>query len=223
MPDQATTDNRREIHLRGETAAVLFIRQERDRQGQPTSGEHGHQPTVTERTDEPIERHRREVIKHRTQLQAQAVMGGQEGIASDLRAPLAIAQDEVGEHGEYRAARRTLETPDGEPTQADPDVMRVARQASAPVTGRLVGEWKAEGQEKGEDAFDKRLAITKQLIVGGFILEIDRNGTIFTCPIGGFGHGSPQVMRSQSLMGYHAGNILKLQAYCERLRALPRN
>jgi hypothetical protein len=29
-------------------------------------------------------------------------------------------------------------------------------------------------------------------------------------------------MRFQSLMGYHAGNILKLQAYC-RLRALPRN
>jgi hypothetical protein len=32
-----------------------------------------------------------------------------------------------------------------------------------------VGEWKAEGQEKGEDAFDKRLAIAKQLKVGGFI------------------------------------------------------
>jgi hypothetical protein len=117
-------------------------------------------------------------------------MGCQEGIASDFRSHLAIAQDEVGEHGEYRATRRALETPDGEPTQADPDVMRVARQASAPVTCRLVCELKAEGQEKGEDAFDKRLAIAKQLKVGGFILEINGEGSVFASLASGVAHGS---------------------------------
>ena len=51
--------------------------------------------------------------------------------------PGLLIYNEVGEHGEYRATRGALETPDGEPTQADPDVMRVARQAPPSATGRL--------------------------------------------------------------------------------------
>jgi hypothetical protein len=62
--------------------------------------------------------------------------------------------------------------------------VRVARQAPASLTGRLVGELKAEGQEKGEDAFDKRLAIAKQLKVGGFILEINSDSAVFSCRFG---------------------------------------
>jgi hypothetical protein len=55
---------------------------------------------VAERTDETRERHRRDRIEHRTQLQAQAAMGRQQGSARDLRSHLAIAQDEVREHRE---------------------------------------------------------------------------------------------------------------------------
>ena len=44
-------------------------------------------------------------------------MGGQQGIAGDLRAHLAIAQDEVRQDGEHRFTRRALDPPDGDPTQ----------------------------------------------------------------------------------------------------------
>src|ERR671936_7394 len=37
-----------------------------DRQRQPTSGEHGHQTVVAERTDEAIERHGRDMADHGT-------------------------------------------------------------------------------------------------------------------------------------------------------------
>ena len=105
-------------------------------------------------------------------------MGGQQGIAGHLRAHLAIAQDEVRQDREHRFARGALDTPDGEPTQADTGIMGVARQAPAAATGGLVGELKAEGEEKGEDEFDKRLAIAQELKVGRFILEIDGDGAV---------------------------------------------
>ena len=69
--------------------------------------------------------------------------------------------------------------------------MRVARQAPAAATGRLVFELKAQGQEKGEHAFDKRLAIAKQLKVGRFVLKIDGDGPVFAGLAGGVAHGSP--------------------------------
>jgi hypothetical protein len=49
--------------------------------------------------------------------------------------------------------------------------MGVTREAPTTATGGLVEELKAQGQDKGEDAFDKRPAIVKQLNVGGFILN----------------------------------------------------
>src|SRR5262249_6365987 len=61
-----------------------------------------------------------------------------------------------------RFARCTLDTPNSEPTQADTGVMGVTRQAPTATTSRLVCQLKTQGQEKGEDAFDKGLAITKQ-------------------------------------------------------------
>ena len=69
--------------------------------------------------------------------------------------------------------------------------MRVARQASAPVTCRLVCELKAEGQEKGEDTLEKGLAITKQLKVGRFVLEIDGESPVFAGLASGVAHGLP--------------------------------
>ena len=132
------TDNRGQIHLVGETVAVLLIGQEIDGQRQPTPGQHRHQTLVAERTDQAIEGHGRDMVEDRAQLQTEAAMGGQQGIAGHLRAHLAIAQDEVREDREHRSARGALETPDGEPTQTDTDIMGVARQAPAAATGRLV-------------------------------------------------------------------------------------
>ena len=51
-------------------------------------------------------------------------------------------------------------------------------------------ELKAEGQEKGEDAFDKRLAIAKQLKISSFILEINGEGSIFAGLASGVAQGS---------------------------------
>src|SRR5688500_13139065 len=98
----------------------------------------------------------------RTEFQTQSAVSGQQGIAGPLRSHLAIAQDKVRQDGEHGLALRTLETPDGETTQPDTDIMGVARQAPAPATGRLMLELKAKGQEKGEDTFDKRLAVAKE-------------------------------------------------------------
>src|SRR5262249_4176044 len=103
---------------------------------------------------------------HRAQLQTETTIGGQERITSHLRAHLAIAQDEVGQDSEHRMTRRALETPDGHATQAHSEIMRVARQRSATTTHRLVFELKAEGQDACDHAFDKRLAIAKELKVG---------------------------------------------------------
>jgi hypothetical protein len=66
---------------------------------------------------------------------------------------------------------RALDTPDGETTQPEPEVMGVTRQAPSAATARLVGELKAQGQEESHDAFDKRLAVAKQLKVGSLRSE----------------------------------------------------
>ena len=68
---------------------------------------------------------------------------------------------------EHRFTCGALDTPDGEPTQADTGVMGVTRQAPASATGRFVRELKAKRQEKSEDTLDKRFAIVKQTKVGG--------------------------------------------------------
>jgi hypothetical protein len=118
-------------------------------------------------------------------------MGGQEGIARDLRSHLAIAQDEMRQHGEHGFTCRALYPPDGQSTQPDAPIMGVTRQASASLTGRLVGELKAKGHHESEDTLEKRLAIVKQLIVGGFIVEIDGDGAVFSRRFGGCAHVSP--------------------------------
>ena len=105
-------------------------------------------------------------------------MGGQEGIARDLGSHLTIAEDEVRQHGEYRFTRRALYPPDGDPTHTETDIMRVACETPAPATGRLVCELKAEGHDEGEDTFEERLAIVKQVSVGRFIVAIDSDSAV---------------------------------------------
>ena len=83
--------------------------------------------------------------------------------------PGLLIYNEVREDREHRFARRALDAPDGQTTQANPHIMRVARQVPTPATGGLVFELKAKSQEEGEDALDKRLAIAQELKVGRFI------------------------------------------------------
>ena len=75
---------------------------------------------------------------------------------------------------EHGLACGALHPPNGETTQADTDVMGMTRQAPATATGGLVGELKAQG----EDTFDKRFAVAKELNVGRFIVEIDGDGAV---------------------------------------------
>jgi hypothetical protein len=77
------------------------------------------------------------------------------------------------QHGEHRFARGALDAPDGDPTQPDPRIMRMAGPAPSPAASRLMFQLKAQGHHEGQDTFEKRFAIAKQLKVGGFVLEID--------------------------------------------------
>jgi hypothetical protein len=105
--------------------------------------------------------------------------------------PGLLIYNEVGQDREHGAARGALEPPDGDSTEPDTHIMRVAGQAPAATTGRLVGELKAQGQHEGEDQFHKGLAVAKELKVGGFILEINSDGPVCTGLAGGASHGSP--------------------------------
>jgi hypothetical protein len=66
----------------------------------------------------------------------------------------------------------------------------VAREAPAAATGRLLEKWQAEGQEKGEDTCDKRLAVAKELQGGCFVLKIDSDGPVFAGLAVGGSHGA---------------------------------
>src|SRR5215470_1467167 len=112
------------------------------------------------------------MIEHRTQLQAQAAVGGQESIARDFRVYLAIAQDEMRQHGEHRLTCRALNASDSDPTQTDADIRGVVRQAPASITDSLVLQLETEGQEEGEDTHEKRLPIAQELKVRRFISKI---------------------------------------------------
>jgi hypothetical protein len=63
-----------------------------------------------------------------------------------------------------------------------------------------VFQLKAKGQEKGEHAFDKRLAVAKQLIVGRFVVKIDGDGPVVAGLAGGVSYGSPQGRWALQLM-----------------------
>src|SRR5262249_29600087 len=133
----------------------------------------------TAHTDEAVKGHGRDVADHGAELQTEAAMRGQERITGDLRAHRAIPQDEVGQDGEHRTTRRALDPPDGDPMHTEADIMRVAGETPSTATARLVCELKAEGEEESAHAFDKRLAIAKQLKVSRFILKINGDSPVF--------------------------------------------
>ena len=79
--------------------------------------------------------------------------------------------------------------------------MGVARQAPAAATRGFVCELKAQGEDKGQDEFDKRLAIVKQLKVSGLIIKINGNRAVLSRCFDGLAHVSPP--------GYSVSNALE--------------
>jgi hypothetical protein len=122
-----------------------------------------------------------------------------------LRSHRAIAQNEVWQNREYRFTGRALYPPDRDATQADTGVMGVPRQARSATTGRLVLQLKAEGQDEGEDTFEERLAVVKQLEIGRFILKIDSDRTVLPGPFGSLPRVSLQRRRSWKLKAHNGG------------------
>ena len=59
-----------------------------------------------------------------------------------------------------RFTRRALDPPDGDPTHTETDIMRVAGETPTPMTGGLVCELKAQGEEESAHEFYKGLAVT---------------------------------------------------------------
>src|SRR2546426_3009191 len=59
-----------------------------------------------------------------------------------------------------------------------------------PLTGRLVLQLQAKGHDEGEETFEKRLAIPKQLKVRRFVSAIDGHGAVFAGPAVGVAHGA---------------------------------
>jgi hypothetical protein len=179
MPDYAATDNRGEVYFHCQAVAMLFIGEEICGQGQTTPYQHRHQALRAERTNQSIEGHRRDMADDRTPLYAEPTVYSQQGIASHLRSDLAIAQDDVRQHGEHHFAPRTVDAPDGETTQPDPDIMGVTGQAPAAATGRFVCELKADGQDEGQHTFETCIPISTQLNIECFILKINGDGAVF--------------------------------------------
>ncbi len=85
-------------------------------------------------------------------------MSGQQRIAGRLGSHLAVPQDKMWQHGEYRLAARALNMPNGEPAEPNPSIMGMAGQTPA-VTGRFVLELKPKREEKGENELHEGLAI----------------------------------------------------------------
>src|SRR5262245_59136002 len=103
------------------------------------------------------------------QLQTEAPMGGQEHITGHVRTHVAIAQDEVGEHREYRFTRGALDAPNGEPTQPDTRIMRMACQTPSPAASRFVfGDPVAYGQKTAGRARRWQLTVAKRLYCSEF-------------------------------------------------------
>ena len=59
-------------------------------------------------------------------------MGGSQGVAGHLWSHLTIAQDDVGEDGAHRAIHGARDPPDGDPTEPDTEVVRMAGQTPPP-------------------------------------------------------------------------------------------
>ena len=99
---------------------------------------------------------------------------------------------------EHGCAPRTLHPPDGDSTQTNADILRVACETPAPAAAGLVLELKAKGQEQSENELDKCLAIFNQAAVGGFVSKIDGDGAVFSRRFGRCAQVSPRCHQVSS-------------------------
>src|SRR6266849_3676970 len=152
------------------------------------------------------------MVEDRAQLQTEAAVGGQQRIPSHFRSYLAVTQDEMRQDGEHGFARRTLDTPDGETTQAETSIVGVAGQTPALATAGLVEELKAEREKKREYELDKRFGVAQELSVGRLIVEIDGERAVVACRFGGVSHVSSPGQMPLARMRHREGNVLKDQA-----------
>ena len=198
VPEDTAPDDTGQVDPFGEATAVFLIGQDIRGQQQVTPGQHGDQAVLTQGTDQAREGHGRDMADGGTPCQAEAAVGGDQGLAGDLGAHAAIAQDEVWQDREDRLARGTLDAPDGEAAQAKPGIMGVAGQTAAAATGGLVGQLEADREDKGEDELDEGRAVADQLKVIALVVKIDGDGAVFSRRLGPVAYVSPLVMVSQT-------------------------
>src|SRR4029450_11840395 len=113
-------------------------------------------------------------------------------------------------------ASGALNAPNSETAEPHAGIMGVASHRAAAVTGRLVFELEADGEDEGEDELDERLGIAKELCVSGLIVEIDGEGAVLAWCFGCLCHVSSPWGWQLVRMRHGAGNVLKDQADCER-------
>src|SRR5687768_14385538 len=126
----------------------------------------------------------------RAPFQTEATVGSEQGLPRHIGTHAAIKQDKMWQDCKHGPARRTLNTPDDESVEPNPGIMGVACQAPVATTAGLMVKLEAKRQEKGEDKFDKCLAIVNELQVGGFIVEIDGDCAALPRRFGGLCHVS---------------------------------
>ena len=193
VPEDTPTDHRGPRALGRETAAVLLSRQAIRRQGQPTPRQDRHQTVVAEGTHPTGERQGRAMMAHRAPRQTEAAMGGSQGSARDLGAPLARAPNAGRQDRAHRVTGGARDAPEGEAPEAHPRIRGVAGQAPAAATGGLVGERKAAREEEGKDELEKRWGMAQERKGGRLIVEVDGHGAVRTGRCGGLSPGLPSV------------------------------
>ena len=70
----------------------------------------------------------------------------------------------------------------------------------------------AEGEEEGQETFEERFAIMKQVIVGRFIVEIDGDSAVVACRLSMLSHVSSPCRWHSVWLRHAEGNVLKNQA-----------
>jgi hypothetical protein len=84
-------------------------------------------------------------------------------------------------------------------------------------------ELKAQREEEGQDELNKCFGVVEELEGGGIIVEVDGNRSVLSSRFVGPDHVSSPCGWQLVLMRYREDNVLKDQAYSERIGASPLN
>jgi hypothetical protein len=85
MPEDTTPDDGGQVNPLGETTAVLCVGQDIKRERQATPHQHHDQAVLPQDTDQTVERHGRDMGEHRTQLQTETPVRGQQYVTGAPR------------------------------------------------------------------------------------------------------------------------------------------